>query len=465
MQYRKAGKASLYYRLAFGARSRHSCNASEILSNTTFQLHTASISIHNRQNVDFVFFLPTKVSPKHYIWESFCISLLPFSVLKILESPITLELVMASIQPLTNTGIHRLTSGSRWSSAETFTEQPLKKRINSLQSMRLLASLAVFQYHLWTNYLGRPFLHPGTDFFIVLVGMVAALSDAGKIARGEWKNYILGRYLRLYVTFIPVFLLYVLAGRDEITPTFLIKSFFFIPLPEGMPLVGPTWMLAMFLVFYWLFSLAFISRREASLIPIFTLWGIGCLLTKGLDLDTPVFDEGFQLLFSIRNLEFIAGYAGGWLVRNGHISGELGRKLLGIGLFILLAGMLLLNSGKYDNSIRVMLYGTAMTLIASGLASQERDAINNVSIQVFTHPWIVWLGGASYVLYLTHNMFLRIWDTVLPLTPWQVPLVTFIALMVAGLGYQFWEKPILAFLRRKWLAKEYQDKLEKSGRF
>ena len=361
---------------------------------------------------------------------------------------------MTLIQPLTKADMQRLTPGSRPSPVATFAEQPLKKRIDSLQSMRLVASLAVFQYHLWTNYLGQPFLHPGTDFFIVLVGMVAALSDAGKITRGKWRKYILGRYLRLYVTFIPVFLLYVFAGRDEITPTFLIKSFFFIPLPGHLPMVGLTWMLAMFLVFYWLFSLAFLSRREATLIPIFTVWGIGCLLTKGLDLHSPVFDEGFQILFSVRNLEFIAGYTGGWLVRNGRISGEWGRKLLGLGLLLLLAGVLLLNSGKYDNSIRVMLYGTAMTLIASGLASQEQAGVNSVSIRVFTHPWIVWLGGVSYVLYLTHNMLLRIWDTLLPLTPWQVPMVTLVGLLVAGLGYQFWEQPALAFLRRKILAKE-----------
>ena len=119
---------------------------------------------------------------------------------------------MTSVQPLTNTNIQRLNPGPSSSSAAALAEQSAKKRIDSLQSMRLVASLSVFQYHLWTNYLGQRFLYPGTDFFLVLVGMVAAMSEAGKIARGEWKNYILGRYLRLYVTFIPVFLLYVLGG-------------------------------------------------------------------------------------------------------------------------------------------------------------------------------------------------------------------------------------------------------------
>jgi hypothetical protein len=234
----------------------------------------------------------------------------------------------------------QLTLESTSSPVAAVPEKPLKKRLNSLQSMRLAASLAVFQYHLWGNYLGQPFLHPGTDFFIVLVGMVAALSDADKIVQGEWKKYILGRYLRLYVTFIPVFLLYILAGRDEITPVFLIKSFFFIPLSgDRLPLVGPTWMLAMFLIFYWLFSLAFLFRRETSLIPIFSVWGGGCVLIRGFALHSPVFDEGFQMLFSIRNLEFIAGYAAGWLVRTGRISGTWGGKLMGAGLLLLLASV------------------------------------------------------------------------------------------------------------------------------
>ena len=360
---------------------------------------------------------------------------------------------MASVPPITETQIPRVTPGSTPFSTAIVAE-PLKKRIDSLQSMRLLASLSVFQYHLWTNYLGYRVIHPGTDFFIVLVGMVAALTEARKIAQGEWKQYILGRYIRLYVTFIPIFLLYVLVGRDGREPSFLIKSFFFIPMQDRMPLVGPTWMLASFLVFYWLFSLAFVARRERVLIRIFSLWGAGCLLNELLALHFPVFDEGFQILFNFRNLEFIAGYGVGWLVRNGRISPTMGQKLLRIGVLVLLAGIVLLNSGRYDNSIRVLFYGIAMTLIACGLASQEQAGVGTTGMRLITHPWMVWLGGASYVLFLLHNMLLRVWDTVLPLTPWQVPLVTVIILLAAGLGYQFWERPILAFVRRRWLGKE-----------
>jgi peptidoglycan/LPS O-acetylase OafA/YrhL len=95
-----------------------------------------------------------------------------------------------------------------------------------------------------------------------------------------------------------------------------------------------------------------------------------------------------------------------------------------------------------------------MTLIAGGLASQEQAGIDHPGMRLITHPWIVWLGGASYVLFLIHNMLLRVWDGVLPLTPWQVPLITVAVVLVAALGYQFWERPVLAFARRKWLGRE-----------
>ena len=80
--------------------------------------------------------------------------------------------------------------------------------------------------------------------------------------------------------------------------------------------------------------------------------------------------------------------------------------------------------------------------------------MDSASLHITTHPWLVWLGGASYVLYLTHNMILRIWDSLLPITAWQVPLITIVGLAVAAHGYQLWEKPILTFFRNKVLGRD-----------
>lgn len=329
----------------------------------------------------------------------------------------------------------------------------MRNRILSLQSMRLLASLAVFQYHLWHNYLDVTFLHPGTDFFLVLVGVVAALSEARHIPQGGWDKYILGRYLRLYVTFVPVFFLYMISGRDPLSLEFVVKSFFFIPIPDRMPLVGVTWMLAMFLIFYWLFSLAFVFRNEKMLIPVFGIWVTACLVIEFLDVHSPIFDKGFQILFDPRNLEFIFGYVGGWLVRSRKISGKLGGWIFAVGVVALIPSIWLLNTAEYPVGIRVLLYGISMALIATGLAGQEQQEVRNPVLWVMTHPWLVWLGGTSFVIYLVHNMLLRVWDSQIRITPIQVPVITVAVLIAAALGYQFWEKPLLAVFRRKWLAK------------
>ena len=328
----------------------------------------------------------------------------------------------------------------------------MDKRILSLQSMRLVASLAVFQYHLWTNYLNVTFLHPGTDFFVVLVGMVAALSEARRIPQGNWSKYIKGRYLRLYVTFVPIFILYLIAGWNSLSVEYIIKSFFFIPLPnEQLPLVGPTWMLAMFLIFYWLFSLAFVFRHESVLIPIFSLWGVACLLIYFFDVKFPVFNEGIQFAFGIRNLEFIGGYFAGWLVRSHKISVHISSRLLMMGVLGIIPAYWLLNSVNYSESLRVLIYGLLTVFIATGLAGLEQLGGWPNLMHWLTHPWLVWLGATSYVLYLSHNMLLRVWDTLIPITIFQIPLITIVGLVVAAVGYQFWEKPTLKLLRRKFL--------------
>jgi peptidoglycan/LPS O-acetylase OafA/YrhL len=317
--------------------------------------------------------------------------------------------------------------------------------------MRLIASLAVMQYHLWHNYLGVDFLHPGTDFFIILVGMVAALSEARRIPEGNWKGYLGGRCLRLYVTFVPIFLLYMISGRDTLSVEYVLKSFFFIPMPDRLPLVGVTWMLAMFWIFYLLFTLAFVFKREWVLIPILGTWGIASMVITITHFKFPVFNEGFEIIFDIRNMEFAFGYLGGWLVRNRKITTPIASKFFVSGILCLLPAIWLLNTSDALDDYRVFLYGLTMAVIATGLAGLEQQGGWKGLIKVVTHPWLVWLGGASYVLYLTHNMVLRIWDALVPITILQTPIITIVVLVVAAIGYRYWENPVLNFFRKRWM--------------
>lgn len=326
----------------------------------------------------------------------------------------------------------------------------MTKRINSLQSMRLVASLLVFQYHLWNNYLNLYFLAPGTDFFIVLVGFVAAVAQSRSIPKGNWKKYISRRYIRLYITFIPVFMLYVLSGRDAFDLEYFVKSFFFIPMPDKLPLVGPTWMLTMFLVFYWLFSLTFLFRRENILIPIFVLWGAGSIAYSWFQWDPGLPLEWSEVLFSYRNLEFAYGYIGGKLLLSGKIKLRPAGWILAAGIGGVIPGLFLFNTGVItDPAWRAFLYGIPITLIVLGLGALEQNNSTNGLLKVLIHPWFIWLGATSYVMYLIHNMVLRIWDTLIPITPMQTPLITIAVIAASAIGYNLWEKPALEYVYKK----------------
>ncbi len=123
--------------------------------------------------------------------------------------------------------------------------------------------------------------------------------------------------------------------------------------------------------------------------------------------------------------------------------------LLGIGIATMIPAIIVLDNGVFPPISRAYLYGVPLTLISLGLGILEKNNSTNRALQFFIHPWFVWLGSASYVLYLVHNMILRIWDTVIPITPVQVPLITIAVIVVSAIGYKFWEEPMLRYMKTK----------------
>ena len=307
----------------------------------------------------------------------------------------------------------------------------------------------VFQYHMWNNYLDLGFFEFGTDIFIVLVGFVSAVSQAHRIPDGNWGKYIWRRYTRIYVVFLPVFILYAFAGRDPYEFIFFLKSFLFIPIANRLPLVGPTWILSLILIFYWLFSLAFIFRSERILIPVFALWGIACLAYSWFQWNPGLPVEWNNTLFNHRNIEFILGYLGGKALITQVIIPKAGKWMIALGTVGVIPGFFFLNNEFLDPIWRTFLIGIPTTIIILGFSVLEKHQSTNPLLSILLHPWLIWLGGTSYVLYLIHNMVLRIWDTIIPITPMQVPLITVAVIGMSAIGYQLWEKPVLENLRRK----------------
>lgn len=325
--------------------------------------------------------------------------------------------------------------------------------------MRLLAAMGVFLFHLWNNYLKAPFVHPGTDFFLITVGVVAVISQSSYIATKRWSTYIWEKYFRLYVTFIPVFVMYLLARLNSINLGFALKSFFFIPVSNGLlPLVPQTWMISNFIVFYCLFSIVFVIRNQKILIPVFTLWAIGCAFNALTDFSSTRHSEIYGVIFDIRNIEFIFGYVVGKIIHT-----HLHRVTLKAAGYMALIGLIVVGwstvyysavVGQMSGSVRVFMYGLPLSFILVGVTTLEQRRSRNLLIRFLLHPWLVWMGNTSYVLFLIHGIALRAWDTVVsPIMLWQTPILIVVVLFSSALVYQFWEKPMLAYIRWKTLGK------------
>jgi peptidoglycan/LPS O-acetylase OafA/YrhL len=318
-------------------------------------------------------------------------------------------------------------------------------RLSTLQAMRFFAALCVLQYHLWQNYLGIAIGHPGTDFFLVLVGLVAAYSQAKAIRQGNWLMYISGRYRRLYVSFIPLFIITLFAKRSEMNFSWAWRSFLFIPTPGRLPVIGATWMISMFLLFYFVFSLCFLVRTEKILWLLFGLWGAGILLYNFFGLKTGLPDHWEDLVFNERNLDFIFGYGAGVVLRKGGLHGRQAWLLLLVGFLGIAAGTTALNLG-YSLG-RAFFVGIPVALFTLGLGALEIQKPETRLVRWLTAPWLVWLGGTSYVLYLSHSIFFQGWSMLLPVSyTWVLPM-TMGAVAAAAAGYLFWEAPILAYLK------------------
>ncbi len=326
--------------------------------------------------------------------------------------------------------------------------------LKSVQTMRFFAALGVVQYHLWWNYFGIGFAHPGTDFFLVLVGAIAAYRHSHQIAGGNWWKYISGRYKRLYVTFIPLFIITLLAKLDEASLGWAVRSFFFIPTRDRFPVIGATWMISMFLLFYFIFSISFLMRTEKILWFLFAVWIISIVAYNFFGWNPALPKEWSGLFFRDRNIEFIIGYLAGFVLRSDRLNSIQAKTCIWVGLAGIIAGTIMLNRGL-PVIWRIPAVGIPTALFILGLATLELQKVDGSIVKLLTHAWLVWLGGTSYVLYLSHSMFFQLWSRILPVARiWFVPM-TLGAIAAAAFGYIFLEKPALAFLRnRKQLATE-----------
>jgi exopolysaccharide production protein ExoZ len=298
-------------------------------------------------------------------------------------------------------------------------------KLDTIQALRGLAALAVALYHLplaeaaaiglagsneaaslaWLSRNG----FAGVDVFFVISGFimvyVTANRDRGARSAGD---FLLARIIRVY----PLWWLFAAAAvvislaatGAPVHPDFgvpgdalagyLVKSFALIP-QDYAPVLNVGWTLIHEMYFYLVFAI--ILLFPARILPwALAAWSAGVALVA-LAFSGPV--SGFaitELIFHPLTLEFSAGAAAGLLITKGVT--RFARVLAGLGGLGLLVAMGVADGLGHDGWGRVIVFGLPAALLVYGLAAMDlRQPIRLPRALVF-------LGDASYALYLAHTL-------------------------------------------------------------
>ncbi|MGV3772981.1 MAG: acyltransferase family protein [Verrucomicrobiales bacterium] len=347
--------------------------------------------------------------------------------------------------------------------------QENKKTFASLQIFRGIAAILVVLFHTDTfarlpNYFDTKFLGgafswggAGVDFFFVLSGFLIFLMHHGDIGRPErFKPYIIKRILRIYPVYwvvtlcvIPVYFLSPSFGLEKDRDPFVILgSLALLPVPQGHTL-RVAWTLVYEVAFYIAFGLAILTSRRAAVAGI-ALWLVGILLLRFtsiyllLDVSTQMVIDSF---FSERIVEFLFGCFAAILYLKGSRTGA--------GLFFPLGVFL------FAGSIIFLKFSEATSILGIGLGASF-ICLSGVLHDEFWHrmPGVkfwMFLGDASYSIYLAHfsalSVLMKLGLKFGNLLPVQVVfcMAAILATVCGCLLHVVIEKPLLAFLRRRFL--------------
>ncbi len=334
-----------------------------------------------------------------------------------------------------------------------------------LQAARGIAALLVVLLHATLGaevFYGKPFDdfwgfgYVGVDFFFVLSGFIifhAHRNDAG--GGLGWKRYFIKRILRIYTAYLPISILmlgfYGYFGTLALVEREIgiLPSLFLIPTGQSPALVV-AWTLMHEMLFYCIFSIRFLNKQAFALLA--WSWALA-IVVHHLN---PVSDH-YLVLFLLKpyNLEFLAGMGVAWLIARQYTGSAL---LLPVGLTALgafaIASYLAPNLIARQGQLTATLFLTLIfSMIVWGLClfeDRRKPRIPN---------WLVFLGAASYSIYLLHNPAISALNRVAAFIHQRMPLpadLLFLAIVtlavMAGIAYHLsWERPALNHLRQRWL--------------
>lgn len=350
-----------------------------------------------------------------------------------------------------------------------FTATSRRATLSILQIYRGIAAILVALFHI-TSVTSERFNHrfadnvfslgyTGVDFFFVLSGFIifyTHLDDIG--VRSKVRSYFIKRFVRVYplywllatlkATVIATGIL--IATRGELEPTNLIKSFLLWP-QINLPIIGAAWTLSYEIVFYALFG---------SVVAFGARWCVGLFLGWLLLILSNGYSDGalgstplLQVFTDERNLEFMLGAAGAICVIKWRPWRP--RLLAATGAIAFVLSACYVWSG-HEVSSYVLLFGVPAAVLIVGSAWLELASQGQMP-----RP-LVFIGGASYSIYLTHVLFI---DSVFLALGQSWPrwigigiagTIAACGAVIGGCLVSYWvEQPVLRFLRGRIIGNDY----------
>lgn len=281
----------------------------------------------------------------------------------------------------------------------------------------------------------------GVDFFFVLSGFIIAFASSRMLAAGKTLGeYFSHRIVRIYVPYLPVGV--ALYFACQLLPDMsaadreigLLTSFTLLPTVEATAL-SVAWTLKHELLFYLLFASIFISR--ALFIGVMGAWLVGIVFLRQW-LEVP--DSGFlQVLLNPLNLWFYVGMAV-FLCPQFRLS----RIAYWAGFLVLASALYVLVINGFSRIYIGLVFAATIVLFTK---------VEN--LEVPAPRFLLYLGAASYSVYLVHNPAQSVIARILPMLSenWSPVLAFWVisgASLVAGIIYfALYEKHAISWFKAK----------------
>lgn len=346
------------------------------------------------------------------------------------------------------------------------------KRLNLIQVFRGVAAVLVVLAHtdlIFNQNLNQDFLFKiftfggsGVDFFFVLSGFIMFYIHQKDIGhQNRLGTFLFKRFTRIYPLYWVVLTSKIFASlifsynantNDRGIGEFL-KAFLLFPQDREIlssSFLGVSWTLSFEIFFYLMFGLLIWLKPKFSF-PIIAAWLLGVFFHFIGVIKIPQENILLQFVFSDYNLEFVLGCLAAYILLNRKISNAMPFIYLGLFLYTLSA---INYFYKIIDGSSVLTFGIACTLLVLGASSLELKKIINVP------NILLYLGNASYSIYLAHGFFINHLTKILnkfPLNIFQNILlsnilgfiIAIIAIICGCIIYSYIEKPLLLFFKPK----------------